>query len=232
MIEFEIEGTKISGIDTWIFDLDNTLYPASCNLFSQVSDRMGAYIARMFDVDANAARKLQKNFFRTHGTTLRGLMTEHQMQPDEFLHFVHDIDFSVVKPSPLLSRALDALPGRKFIFTNASAAYADKVLARLGVGDVFEGVFDIHNAGYTPKPDPETYRKMLSTFKIEAQGAIMFEDMARNLAPAVSLGMKTAWIPTHTDWGHEGAAEMDFNFVIEDLPDWLWRVSQTTTVRG
>ncbi len=232
MIEFGMEGKKVSGIDTWVFDLDNTLYPATCNLFSQVSDRMKMFIARKFSIGADEAFKIQKNFFRQHGTTLRGLMTEHDMLPDEFLDFVHDIDFSPVMPSPLLSKALDALPGRKFIFTNASADYTGKVLSRLGVGDIFDGVFDIHSAGYAPKPDPETYRKMLSAFNIDARSSIMFEDMARNLAPAASFGMKTAWIPTHTDWGHEGAAEMDFNYVIEDLPDWLWQASQTTTVKG
>ncbi len=148
-------------IDCWIFDLDNTLYPASCNLFDQVDQRIGAFIGDLLQVDAAEAKRLQKHYFSQYGTTLRGLMDHHGIAPGTFLDFVHAIDVSPVPPSPALDAALSALDGRKLIFTNGSVAHAERVMARLGVADHFTGVFDIVAANYQPKPNPASYAALI-----------------------------------------------------------------------
>jgi putative hydrolase of the HAD superfamily len=208
-------------VETWIFDLDNTLYPAECDLFSLVSQRMTVFIANKFSLSPDDARARQKKYFQSHGTTLRGLMTEHGTEPAEFLDFVHDIDFSRVAPSPLMAAALPLLPGRKYVFTNASKDYAGKVLARLGIDAHIDGIFDIEAAGFMPKPDPAAYRKMLEDLAIDPHSALMVEDIARNLKPAADLGMRTAWVPNSSSWSKAGAEGMSFDFVVEDLPRWL-----------
>src|SRR5262249_31393832 len=141
----------------WLFDLDNTLYPASCNLFHQVDARMASFIAGELSITEDEARLLQKHFYRTYGTTLRGLMVEHNLPADRFLEFVHAIDVTPVPPSPALDVALGALHGRKLIFTNGSIRHAENVLERLGVGHRFDAIFDIVAANYVPKPDPAPY---------------------------------------------------------------------------
>lgn len=208
-------------IQTWVFDLDNTLYPANCDLFSLISQRMTAFIAENFDLSPEDARARQRSYFLKHGTTLRGLMTEHGTPPGAFLDFVHDIDLSRVQPSPVMARALSLLPGRKYVFTNASKGYSEKVLARLGIEAHIDGIFDIEIAGFAPKPDPATYRKMIEFFSVDPKNALMVEDMARNLPPAAALGMKTAWVPNDAHWSKEGSEDLTFDFVIEDLPLWL-----------
>ena len=157
----------LSHVNTWIFDLDNTLYPAKCRLFDQIDARIGQFIAQLFKVGVLEARKIQKNYFREHGTTLNGLMTQHGMAPEKFLDFVHDIDFSPLEPSAGLEAALDRLPGRKLIFTNADVPYSRKVLARLGIGHHFEHIYDIAAANYVPKPYPEAYDLLIKRFGIE-----------------------------------------------------------------
>lgn len=216
-------------IDAWVFDLDNTLYPASCDLFSQVDARMGAFIAMTLKLDDAAARQLQKSYFLKHGTTLRGLMNEHSIAPDEFLEFVHDIDFSKVEAAPVMAAALARLPGRKFIFTNASQSYSTRILTRIGIENHFDGIFDIEKAGFAPKPDPATYGRMLAYFSIDPGSAIMIEDIARNLKPAADLGMKTAWVPTDQSWSREGACDMKFDYVIDDLGIWLTEMADKIT---
>src|SRR5215470_11101633 len=142
---------SVDHVTDWVFDLDNTLYPARCNLFAQVDRRIGLFIEGLLGLEQGPARELQKRYFREHGTTLRGLMTHHGIDPRAFLDFVHEIDLAPVPPSPALDAALAALPGRKFIFTNGSVAHADRVMGRLGVAHHFEGIFDIVAADYLPK---------------------------------------------------------------------------------
>ena len=168
-------------IETWIFDLDNTLYPARCRLFDQIDLRMGSFIAELLGVDRVAAKAVQKDYFYRYGTTLRGLMLEHGVAPDAFLDYVHDIDHSPVPADEPLARALEALPGRKLIFTNGTVAHAEKVLARLGVGSHFTGIFDIVHSDFIPKPQLEPYEKFLAVHAVEPRRAAMFEDIARNL---------------------------------------------------
>jgi putative hydrolase of the HAD superfamily len=208
-------------IDCWIFDLDNTLYPASCNLFDQVDRRIGEFIADLLQVDAAEARRLQKQYFQEYGTTLRGLMTHHGMTPAAFLDYVHAIDVTPVPQSPALGQALAALEGRKLIFTNGSVAHAERVMARLGVGHHFEGVFDIVAADYQPKPNPATYAAMIARHGVDPRAAAMFEDLPRNLVPAHALGMTTVLVRTDVDWAQDGAEGEHIHHVTDDLVAWL-----------
>ncbi len=215
--------SDLAHVEAWIFDLDNTLYPAGCNLFSQVDRRIGEFISRYLGIAVGEARRLQKRFFREHGTTLRGLMTVYGIAPEGFLDFVHDIDLSLVPPSDALAGSLARLPGRKFIFTNASKGHAARVVERLGVAEHFEGVFDIAAADYLPKPDPRPYRRLVEHFGIEPEASVMVEDIARNLAPAAALGMTTVWVPGRDEWSLAGADSAHVHYVAEDLPGWLGR---------
>jgi putative hydrolase of the HAD superfamily len=214
-------GRSLVEIDDWIFDLDNTLYPARCNLFAQVDRRIGHFIEQHLGLDADAARQLQKRYFRDYGTTLHGLMAHHQIDPTTFLEFVHDIDITPVPPSPSLDLALANLPGRKLIFTNGSIAHAERVMARLGVRRHFEGVFDIVAAGYVPKPDPATYARLVRRHAIRPERAVMIEDLPRNLRPAAALGMTTVLVQTGEEWAQVDAEGGHIHHVTDDLVAWL-----------
>jgi putative hydrolase of the HAD superfamily len=183
-----------SHITDWVFDLDNTLYPAKHDLFDQVDQRMTAFIGEALGLSLVEARRLQKLYLRDYGTTLAGLMHRHAMQPDAFLDFVHDIDVSVLAPAPKLDAALARLPGRKFIFTNGTRAHAERVSAQLGVLHHFTDIFDIVRADYIPKPNANIYPAMLTQFDLEPTRTAFFEDMSRNLKPAHALGMTTILI--------------------------------------
>lgn len=208
-------------IETWIFDLDNTLYPAGSDLFAQISTRMGEYIMRLLDLDADAARVVQKRLFATYGTTMRGLMTEHAIDPHGFLSHVHDIDLSVIDRAPALDAALEGLSGRKLVFTNGSVRHAERVLERLGIARHFEVLFDIAAADFLPKPDPTGYRKLIANHAVVPNRAAMVEDMARNLEPAAALGMLTLWVRSPIDWAKEGAEEPYVHYQTDDLTQWL-----------
>lgn len=192
--------TDFSHIDAWVFDLDNTLYPAECNLFLQIDSRMCDFIAARLSVDATTARRLQKGLYAAYGTTLSGLMREHQVPANEFLDYVHDIDLSVVPENKALAARLAELPGRKFIFTNGSTAHAERVIAKLGLGDVFEAIFDIHAAGYQPKPCRDSYEKFVRHCAVRPSGAAMFEDIAHNLETPHALGMTTVLVASEAPW--------------------------------
>jgi putative hydrolase of the HAD superfamily len=195
-------------VDTWIFDLDNTLYPASCRLFDQIDVRMGEFVSRLLGVDYATAKKLQKELFYRHGTTLRGLMVEHDVNPDGFLDYVHDIDHSPVLADPNLDAALHALPGRKLIFTNGTVAHAEKVLGRLGITHHFGEIFDIVHSDFIPKPQVAPYEKFVKDKGVRAATSAMFEDIARNLEAPHALGMTTVLVvsPDNHDASHLNAA--------------------------
>ena len=214
-------GADLAHIDTWIFDLDNTLYPSSSHLFDQVSQRIGDYIASAFDVDRQEAHRLQKGYFREYGTTLRGLMLKHDMDPAPFLDYVHDIDLSPIAPSDALEVALGRLPGRKLVFTNADAPYARRVMARLGIGHHFSDIYDIEAADWVPKPFPEAYDRLADVHDVEPTRAIFFEDILRNLAPAAALGMATVWVRNDSAWASSHADRITPDYVTDDLPAWL-----------
>jgi len=178
----------------WIFDLDNTLYPAECNLFAQVDQRMGEFVSDLLDLPFDEARKVQKAYYVGYGTTLAGLMAEHGLKPERFLDYVHDIDVSMVPRAPELGDAIHLLPGEKYIFTNGSRSHAENVAGQLGILDRFDDVFDIGAAGYVPKPEAEAYDKFLRAHNVTAHEAAMFEDMPHNLESPHRLGMITVLV--------------------------------------
>jgi putative hydrolase of the HAD superfamily len=212
------------GVETWVFDLDNTLYPASSKLFDQVSRRMTGYIAEYFNMAPDAALARQKDFFMRYGTTLRGLMTEHGVDPEPFLDYVHKIDVGAVAPNPSLALKLGKLPGRKLVFTNSSRVHARRVMERIGINGHFEEVFDIADADYVPKPDRTSYAMMLRRHKVSAATACMVEDLVINLEPAKALGMATVWLRHDTERNkthHSSPIPRYIDFVTDDLCDWL-----------
>ena len=178
----------------WVFDLDNTLYPAECNLFAEVDRRMGEFIARYLGVPYDYARHLQKSYYRQFGTTLSGLMQVHKMEPGPFLDYVHDIDLSPVSAMPELAAAIGALPGRKLIYTNGSRRHAERVAGKLGVLDQFEDIFDIVASNYVPKPHRSPYDAFLAQHGVDPHQAAMFEDMPQNLEAPHALGMTTVLV--------------------------------------
>jgi putative hydrolase of the HAD superfamily len=207
--------------DVWVFDLDNTLYPEKCNLFAQVDVKIGEYVQNLLGLSPGDARKVQKGYLLEHGTTLKGLMANHEIDPHHYLDHVHDIDFSPIPQDGPLRTLLGQLEGRKLVFTNADLTYAEKVLDRLGVADQFEAIFDIHAAELEPKPKQAVYDKFIADHGIDPNRAVMFEDMARNLKPAHALGMATVWVNTGSVWGQ---ADHDPGFIhaeTETLNDWL-----------
>jgi putative hydrolase of the HAD superfamily len=211
-------------IDTWLFDLDNTLYPAASNLFAQISRRMGWYVAKTLGVPEDRAKEVQKLYFREHGTTLSGLMKLHHIDPDDFLDYVHDIDFSVLSADPPLDAALSRLKGRKLVFTNANLSYAETVLARIGIGRHFERIYDIKAGGYIPKPYPEAYGRVVQTLDFDPKRAAMFDDIARNLLPAAAIGIMPVWVrsPGYANWGPgEDGDVSQIQFQTDDLAKWL-----------
>ena len=181
-------------ITEWIFDLDNTLYPRSCDLFTQIDRRMTQYVMALTELPWDAARKLQKDLYRDHGTTLNGLMHLYNIDPDDYLRAVHSIDYSPVVAHPEFISLVRALPGRKFIFTNADSGHAETVLERLGGADIFDGMFDIRDAGYQPKPARASYEKFLATFDVAPHHAAIFDDLDKNLAVPHELGMRTVQV--------------------------------------
>ena len=216
---------RLRDVDCWVFDLDNTLYPASCRLFDQVDRRIGEYVQQLLNLDPVAARALQKQYFRDHRTTLNGLMIHHRIRPEDFLDFVHAIDLSPVAEDRRLDAALDRLPGRKVIYTNGSVRHAENVMGKLGVARHFEDVFDIAAAGYVPKPEISAYRAMLARHGIDPTRAAMLDDMPRNLAPAAELGMTTIWVKTDVDWAQPEAETGFIHHTAENLADWLHEIS-------
>ena len=208
-------------VDTWIFDLDYTLYPVAARVFEQIDQRMGLFIEGLLGCDHAEARRIQKMYFHDHGTTLAGLMHYHAIDPHEFLGFVHDIDMTALDEAPRLEDRLLALPGRRLIFTNGDAPYAGKVLDRLGIAHCFEGMWDIHAMEYRPKPEPSAYAGMIAALGVDPERAVFVEDSARNLSPAKALGMQTVWLDLGTDWGDRAKDDAAIDLVIDDIGQWL-----------
>src|SRR5579859_2606492 len=215
------EGCPLGAVETWVFDLDNTLYPASCGLFPLVQERMNEYICRLLGVSLDEAKALRAKYFREHGTTMHGLMAVHRVDPHEFLAFVHDVDLSCVPASPALVMALEGLAGRKLIYTNGSVPHAENLLQHLGISHLFDDIFDIVASDFTPKPSAAPFREFIRRYGVEPTRALMIEDMARNLVPAAELGMTTAWVKTGVDWAAIASDADYINYVVEDLAGFL-----------
>lgn len=215
---------SLNHIEAWVFDLDNTLYPASSNLFAEIDRRMGEFIASELRVDAVEARRIQKDYFRDFGTTLRGLMINHAIEPTLFLEYVHAIDVSILSPDPALEAALSRLAGPKIVFTNGSLRHAETVMDRLGIAHHFEGIFDIAAAKYISKPDPAAYRALVDRHALAPAATAIFEDLTRNLAPAAAMGMTTVWVRNVSPWSEvvtHAETPAHVHHETEDLVAWL-----------
>jgi putative hydrolase of the HAD superfamily len=213
-------------IDCWIFDLDNSLYPASANLFALIDERMGEFIQNLVGCGPEEARRIQKGYFHEHGTTLAGLMRAHGTDPTEFLDFVHDIDLARISADPRVVAALDELPGRKFVFTNGDERYARRVLDKLGLANAFDGLHDIHAMSYVPKPHPDAYRAMCERFGIAPERALFVEDMARNLEPAKALGMATVWVDNGSEQAGRDGDPAFIDYRTTDIAEWLTEITR------
>ena len=213
-------GEWIHTIETWIFDLDNTLYPSSSQFFNQISQRMTLFIVNKFGVEPEQARSWQKYYFHTYGTTLCGLMKERGVDPTEYLNFTHDIDMASLPQNPELERLFSRLPGRKLIYTNATVDYASRILNRLNLTPYFYDIHDIFAADFIPKPHPHGYQTLIEKYHINPYQACMVEDMACNLESASRLGMKTVWLAEKTPFSIASYIDL----TIDNLNLWLDRI--------
>jgi putative hydrolase of the HAD superfamily len=212
---------RFAHIRDWIFDLDNCLYPASAGLFALIDERMGAYIQRLLGCDPVEAKRVQKAHFHEHGTTLAGLMKEHDIDPTDFLDDVHAIPLDRIKRDERLANALGKLPGRRFVFTNGNAPYARRVLEAIGVDTHFDDLHDIRASSYRPKPDPHGYALLCERFGIDPEHALLADDMVQNLAPAKALGMTTIWVDNGSERGGHNYDESLVDERVTDLGEWL-----------
>lgn len=223
-------AADFADVHDWVFDLDNTLYPHHIDLFAQIDRNMTAFVAELLQLAPEDAKRLQKQYYRDHGTTLAGLMLHHGINPDSFLERAHAIDYSALLPDERLGTAIRALPGRKFIFTNGTVSHAQAAARALGILDHFDDIFDIVAADYVPKPAGETYDKFMSLHRVDTRHAAMFEDLPRNLAVPKALGMKTVLlVPVNlgtavlesferADTAENGA---DIDYMTDDLTGFL-----------
>jgi putative hydrolase of the HAD superfamily len=186
-------------VTTWVFDLDNTLYPPHMRLFDQIEVRMTDWVMRALQVDRARADHLRAYYWQTYGTTLAGLMTEHGVDPGPYLTEVHDIDFSVLDPDPALAQAIAALPGRKIVYTNACTPYAEKVLSARGLNGLFDALYGVEHAEFHPKPAAQAYATVFGKDRLDPARAAMFEDDVRNLAVPHALGMRTVHVAPEPD---------------------------------
>ena len=190
-------SADLTHIDTWLFDLDNTLYPVESGFMGEIEKRMTAFVQKVTGLDRDAAYKLQKSYLAEHGLTLRGLMLNHGVDPKDFHALFHDLSLDALAHDPELIAAVERLPGRRLIFTNADAIHAERVMARLGLTELFDDVFHIGSFGFVPKPDPAAFERMNAEHSIDPATTAFFEDSERNLAPAADLGMTTVLVGPH-----------------------------------
>jgi putative hydrolase of the HAD superfamily len=212
--------SRFEHIDSWIFDLDLTLYGPEANIMAQVRDRIALYVERHFNIGSDAAHQIRHTYWKKYGTTLGGLMAEHGVDPHGYLDFVHDVDMSLLQPAADLRDQIEALPGRKLIFTNADAPYAQRVLMARGLDGVFEDIFDIHRMQHLPKPAPTSYDRLCTELHIDPTHALFVEDSAHNLGPAKALGMTTIWV-NHDIGADSSGVEAFIDHEVADISGWL-----------
>ena len=216
----------LSKIKFWLFDLDNTLYSGDTKVFDQVDKKMSKFISEKLNVDLEEAKKIQKNYFHEYNTTLNGMIKNHDIDANEFLEFVHDVDLEFLKKNEPLKIEIEKLKGKKIIFTNGSKAHASNVTSRIGIEQLFDGVFDIVDSDFYPKPSLEPYKKIIENYKIVPEYCIFFEDIARNLKPAYELGMKTVWIENNEPWAAKYSDEEFVNYKTGSLTNFLKEINE------
>jgi len=187
-------GADLSHISTWLFDLDNTLYPLDSGLGAEVSERITAFVERLTGLPRDDAHALQKRYLDEHGLTLRGLMLNHGVDPDDYHAMFADLSLEMLARDSALIAALERLPGRRLIFTNADAGHARRVMEHLGLAGLFAEVFHIESAGFIPKPDPRSFERLIGAHRVDPRTTAFFEDRALNLEPAAALGMTTVLV--------------------------------------
>ena len=212
-------------IKFWIFDLDNTLYSGKTKVFEQVDKKMSEYISKKLKVSIEEAKKIQKNYFYKYNTTLNGMIKNHKIDANEFLKFVHDIDINFLKKDILLSEELGKLDGKKIVFTNGSKKHALNVTQKIGIDQHFDGIFDIVDSEFIPKPAVEPYRKLVKKHKIDPKLCVLVEDIARNLKPAYEMGMKTVWIENDEPWASKFSDSDFINYRTNNLSDFLKKIN-------
>lgn len=196
-MDYQVLRNELKNIRNWIFDLDDTLYPPSNEIYSQMARRIRTYIMRALDIDEEKASAVQKDYYKKYGATVHGLMVEHHIPPEDFTNYVHELDLSSLQENPQLKACLNALPGKKYVFTNGAFQHAERVLKKLDIRDCFSGIFSIREAGYVPKPAEQTYLKMMRSFNIKPQESIMFDDSPVNILAAKKVGLRTVWISSN-----------------------------------
>ena len=216
----------LSKIKFWLFDLDNTLYSGDTKVFDQVDKKMSKFISEKLKVSLEEAKKIQKNYFHEYNTTLNGMIKNHDIDANEFLEFVHDVDLEFLEKDEPLKKEIEKLKGKKIIFTNGSKAHASNVTSRIGIEQLFDGVFDIVDSDFYPKPSLEPYKKIIENYKIVPEYCIFFEDIARNLKPAYELGMKTVWIENNEPWAAKYSDEEFVNYKTGSLTKFLKEINE------
>jgi putative hydrolase of the HAD superfamily len=212
-------------IKFWIFDLDNTLYAGNTRVFEQISKRISKYISEKLNVSIEEAKKIQKNYFYEYNTTLNGMIKNHKIDANEFLEFVHNVNIDFLKEDPKLKEELKQLEGKKFIFTNGSRKHALNIIQRIGIDQSFDGIFDIVDSDFIPKPAIEPYKKLVEKHTIDPNLCVLVEDIARNLKPAYEMGMKTVWIENNEPWAAKFSDSNFINYKINNLSEFLKQVN-------
>ena len=216
---------ELTNIKYWIFDLDNVLYSGATKVFSQVDKRMSAYISKKLNVDLIKAREIQKKYFYDTGTTLSGLMKYNNIDPHEFLEFVHDIDISWLPKDLLLREELIKFKEKKYIFTNGSIGHVHNITKQLGIENLFDAAFTITDAEFIPKPSLEYYKKGVKKFNIDATQAVFIEDIAHNLKQAKFLGMKTVWLENDEPFASKDKDKPYIDYRIKTLSSFLKEIN-------
>ena len=217
---------ELKKIKYWLFDLDNTLYSGDTKVFDQVDKKMSKFISEKLKISEKEAKKIQKNYFHEYNTTLNGMIKNHDIDANEFLEFVHDVNLDFLKKDEFLGNQINKLNGKKIIFTNGSKAHAANVTGKIGIDKLFDGVFDIVDSDFYPKPSMEPYKKIIENYNIEPEYCIFFEDIARNLKPAHELGMKTVWIKNKEPWAAEYSDAEFVNYRTDNLANFLKEINE------
>ena len=216
---------NFKNIKNFIFDCDGVLYQDLEAVFGQVSKRMTKYISEKLNLDVKKAKELQTNYFHKYNTSLNGLMIHHDVNPEDFLRYVHDINLDFMKKDYTLREELMKLDGKKLIFTNGSHEHVKNITKHVGIDDLFDGIFDITDCNLIPKPSIEPYKRLIEKFDIIPEETIFIEDIAKNLEPAKKLGMKTAWLINDEYWGKRDSDKDFIDLKIKNLSSFLKEIN-------